>query len=127
MLRADFQGAAQENQMVHRISDANAHHLLFSFPQMLAHHTITGCPVQVGDLLGSGTISGTGIGALGSMLEECKNGAEPLHLDGLQRSFVEDGDTVVMEAWATNGDVVGFGQCVGKILPAIAMPARGQS
>ena len=96
---------------------------------MIAHHTITGCPLQVGDLLGSGTISGTEDGSQGSMLERCLNGARPLKYGDHTKSFVEDGDVIVMEGWAYNsdGDAVGFGPCMGEILPAIAIPSVGAS
>ncbi|MCJ1287868.1 hypothetical protein MMC26_007220 [Xylographa opegraphella] len=103
------------------ITHTNAKNLLFSFPQMLAHHTVTGCPMRVGDLLGSGTISGTEPGTQGSLLEQCSNGRVPIKLnDGEERTFVCDGDTVTMRGWSVTGDGarVGFGECVGSILPA---------
>jgi len=103
------------------ITRTNAQNLLFSFPQMLAHHTITGCPLQVGDLLGSGTISGTEPGSQGSMLEQCSNGKSTLKLNGNEeRKFLEDGDTVTIRGWAGGeGALVGFGECVGEIQPPI--------
>jgi fumarylacetoacetase len=70
---------------------------------MVAHHTITGCNLQPGDLLGSGTISGTENGSLGSMLEQTKNGKEPLSVtfeDGSERRFLEDGDEVTIKGFA---------------------------
>ena len=103
------------------ILNSNGKHLLFSFPQMLAHHSIGGCPMRVGDLLGSGTISGTETGTEGSMLEVSKGGKETLKLEGgVERKFLEDGDTVSMYGvCGTEEDgLVGFGECVGKILPA---------
>ncbi|KAI9926828.1 hypothetical protein ASPWEDRAFT_177159 [Aspergillus wentii DTO 134E9] len=101
------------------ISRSNAKNLLFSFPQMLAHHTITGCNMNPGDLLGSGTLSGTEPQTQGSILEQT-NGKNPITLaDGTQRLFLEDGDTVTLRGVAgTEGSYVGFGDCVGTILPA---------
>lgn len=105
------------------MSKTNASNLLFSFPQMLAHHSITGCNMNPGDLLGSGTISGKEPGTLGSMLEQTKSGKEPIKLsDGSERLFLEDGDEVVLRGiCGTEGGYVGFGDCVGKIEPAIKM------
>ncbi|SLM35400.1 fumarylacetoacetase [Lasallia pustulata] len=106
------------------ITRTNAQNLLFSFPQMLAHHSVTGCPMQVGDLLGSGTISGTEAGTQGSMLEQCSNGKSTLKLsDGEERRFFEDYDVVTIKGWAGDeeGGLVGFGECVGMIEPAMEM------
>ncbi|MCJ1439268.1 hypothetical protein MMC27_008660 [Xylographa pallens] len=103
------------------ITHTNSKNLLFSFPQMIAHHTVTGCPMRVGDLLGSGTISGTEPGTQGSMLEQCSNGKATIKLNnGEERTFLRDGDTVTMRGWSVNSDGarVGFGECVGSILPA---------
>ena len=96
---------------------------------MIAHHSITGCPLQVGDLLGSGTISGTEDGSQGSMLERCFNGARPLRYGDHIKSFVEDGDAIVMEGWAENsdGDAVGFGPCIGEIQPATVITSINES
>lgn len=104
------------------LSRTNARNLLFSFPQMLAHHTITGCNMNTGDLLGSGTISGTKAQTEGSLLEQT-NGKNPLKLaDGSERLFLEDGDTVVLRGMAgSEGNYVGFGDCVGTILPALSL------
>ncbi|KKK26744.1 fumarylacetoacetate hydrolase FahA [Aspergillus rambellii] len=104
------------------ISNSNAKNLLYSFPQMLAHHTITGCNMNTGDLLGSGTISGKDSQTEGSMLEQT-NGKNPIKLaDGSERLFLEDGDTVILRGMAgTEGNYVGFGDCVGTILPAVKL------
>ncbi|KAL4792018.1 hypothetical protein BDV19DRAFT_369256 [Aspergillus venezuelensis] len=104
------------------ISNSNAKNLLYSFPQMLAHHTITGCNLNTGDLLGSGTISGKDKQTEGSFLEQT-NGKTPIKLaDGSERFFLEDGDTVVLRGMAgTEGNYVGFGDCVGTILPAVKL------
>ena len=88
---------------------------------MIAHHTAGGCPLQVGDLIGSGTISGTDFGtSSGSMLELSMSGKEVIKLDGgEERTFLEDFDTVTLKGWAgkTESGLVGFGECVGQILP----------
>ncbi|KAJ5720079.1 hypothetical protein N7493_006957 [Penicillium malachiteum] len=103
------------------ISHSNARNLLYSFPQMVAHHTITGCNLRSGDLLGSGTISGTEPKTQGSLLEQT-NGKTPLILaDGSERLFLEDGDTIILRGTAgTEGNYVGFGDCVGTILPPVS-------
>lgn len=94
--------------------------MYWTMAQQLAHHTVSGCNVRVGDLMGSGTISGTTPGAFGSLLETTRNGAEPLTLaDGARRGFLEDGDEVVMTGWCQgDGYRVGFGEVAGRILPA---------
>lgn len=104
------------------ISRSNSKNLLYSFSQMLTHHSITGCNMNPGDLLGSGTISGTEPQSEGSMLEQTK-GKTPIKLaDGSERVFLEDGDTVVLRGMAgVEGSYVGFGDCVGTILPAIKL------
>ncbi|KAJ5784714.1 uncharacterized protein N7503_009926 [Penicillium pulvis] len=103
------------------ISNSNARNLLYSFPQMVAHHTITGCNLRSGDLLGSGTISGTEPKTQGSFLEQT-NGKTAIKLaDGSERMFLEDGDTVVLRGLAgTEGSYVGFGDCTGTILPPVS-------
>ena len=78
--------------------------------------------MQVGDLLGSGTISGTEPGTQGSMLEQSSNGKTTITLEGgEERKFLEDGDAVIIRGWAGGeaGDLVGFGECVGRIEPAM--------
>ncbi|EXJ86009.1 fumarylacetoacetase [Capronia coronata CBS 617.96] len=103
------------------ILNSNGRHLLFSFPQMLAHHTIGGCPMALGDLLGSGTISGSEPGTEGSMLEITKGGKQTIQLNGgVERKFLEDGDTITFYgvSGTEESGLVGFGECSGKILPA---------
>ncbi|KAF2145505.1 uncharacterized protein K452DRAFT_264588 [Aplosporella prunicola CBS 121167] len=104
------------------ISQSNSKNLLFSFPQMLAHHSITGCPFNVGDLLGSGTISGKEANERGSLLEQNENGKSSIKLEGgEERKFLEDGDEISI-AGVCGDDaeaLVGFGTCVGRIEPAL--------
>lgn len=101
----------------HTLSKTSSSNLLYSFPQLLAHHSITGCPLRTGDLIGTGTISGTDAESLGSLLEVTKNGTSSLALqDDGERIFLEDGDEVIMEGYCGRG--VGFGSVSGLVLPA---------
>jgi fumarylacetoacetase len=103
---------------------SNMRHLYWSMAQQLAHHTINGCNIRVGDLMASGTISGPGPGTYGSMLELSWAGQQPIPLaDGSSRTFLQDGDTVVMRGWGEKpGMRVGFGEVRGEILPALSSP-----
>lgn len=104
--------------------NSNGKNLLFSFPQMLAHHTVGGCPMRVGDLLGSGTISGPDSGTEGSLLEVSKGGKEVIKLNGGQeRKFLQDNDTITMYGVCGTEEegLVGFGECSGTIMPAPKM------
>ena len=101
------------------ISRTNARHLYYSPAQQLAHHTLCGCAMETGDLLGSGTISGPSPDSLGSLLELTRGGQSPLSLRGGPRSFLEDGDTVTLSGWCEGrGHRIGFGTASGTILPA---------
>lgn len=104
-----------------RISRTNFRAMYWTMAQQLAHHTVSGCNVRVGDLMGSGTISGTTPDSYGSLLELTRNGAEPLTLaGGVQRGFLEDGDEVVMTGWCQgDGYRIGFGEVTGAVLPAV--------
>nr|WP_152826473.1 fumarylacetoacetase [Fertoeibacter niger] len=97
--------------------------MYYSAPQQLCHHTTSGCPMNVGDLLGSGTISGPGKAERGSLLELSWGGKEPVAITGGSRSFIEDGDTVTLRGHAQgDGYRIGFGDCAGRLLPAPALP-----
>ena len=105
------------------ISRTSARELTWSAAQQLAQHTACGCPMNVGDLLGSGTISGPTRDSRGSLLELSWGGKEPLSLPGASRSFLEDGDTLTLRGHAQgSGHRIGFGECVGQVLPALADP-----
>lgn len=105
------------------ISRTNLRELYYSAAQQLAHHTSSGCPMRVGDLLGSGTISGPEKDNRGSLLELSWGGKEPFPIDGGVRSFIEDGDTLTLRGAALgDGYRIGFGDCTGKIMPALADP-----
>jgi fumarylacetoacetase len=105
----------------HRVCMSNFRHLYWSLAQQLAHHTINGCNLRPGDLLGSGTISGPTPDSFGSMLELSWRGSKPLALPGgQQRAFLQDGDTVTMKGWCQGpGYRIGLGNVTGTILPAI--------
>ncbi|MCV3273846.1 fumarylacetoacetase [Roseobacter sinensis] len=111
------------------IAQTNARELYYSAAQQLAHHTTSGCPMRVGDLLGSGTISGPERGNRGSLLELSWGGKEPLALaNGETRSFIEDGDTLGLHGAAQgDGFQIGFGDCMGTVLPALEDPYKGQT
>jgi len=98
----------------------NFRYLYWSMAQQLAQHTISGCNTRVGDLMGSGTISGATPDSWGSLLELAWNGTKPVALaNGARRSFLEDGDEVVMTGWCQGeGYRVGFGEVRGTVLPA---------
>ena len=102
------------------VAKTNAKNLLYSFPQMLAHHSVAGCNMNAGDLLGSGTISGAQPGELGSFLENTNGGKNPIKLaDGSERVFLQDGDKVVLRGMCgEEGSYVGFGDCSAVIQPA---------
>ncbi|MEZ4387392.1 MAG: fumarylacetoacetase [Candidatus Krumholzibacteriia bacterium] len=104
----------------HTICRSNFRHLYWSMQQQLAHHTVTGCNLNPGDLMASGTISGADRSSFGSLLELTWRGTEPLHLpSGEERRFLEDGDTVVMTGWCEGqGYRVSFGEVTGTVLPA---------
>ncbi|EGP08405.1 fumarylacetoacetase [Bradyrhizobiaceae bacterium SG-6C] len=103
------------------ICRTNFKYMYWSSVQQLVHHASSGCAMNVGDLLGSGTISGPEKSERGSMLELSWGGAEPLDLgNGVQRSFLEDGDSLTMRGWCQgNGYRVGFGEVEGTILPSV--------
>lgn len=102
------------------ISISNSKYLYWNFAQMLAHHTVNGCNIEVGDIYASGTISGPEEGSYGSMLEIAWKGTKPVSLhDGTVRAFIEDKDTIIFRGYAEkNGIRVGFGECTAHILPA---------
>ncbi|MBC8156483.1 MAG: fumarylacetoacetase [Bacteroidetes bacterium] len=100
------------------ISQSNARHLYWNFAQMIAHHTVNGCNLTVGDVLATGTISGPTPDSCGSLLELTRNGTQSLTLsDGTVSTFLKDGDTVTMRGWAeTNGQRVNLGDVSGGIV-----------
>ena len=104
-----------------KMGETNYNVMYYSSAQQLAHHTVSGCPMRVGDLLGSGTISGPSSAETGALLEMTEGGKKPLTVNGARRTFIEDGDEVSLYAYAEGeGYRIGFGPCAGKILPAKA-------
>ena len=105
-----------------RLSRGNFKHAYWTAFQMLAHHTSNGCNLQPGDLLGTGTQSGPDPKDVGSILELTAGGKSPVALPtGEMRSFIEDGDTVIMRAWCERPGYprIGFGDCAGTVVPAV--------
>ncbi|WP_250476367.1 fumarylacetoacetase [Caballeronia sp. INML1] len=102
------------------ISRTNFRLMYWSMAQQLAHHTVGGCNTRVGDLMGSGTISGPTPESCGSLLESTWNGQRPLQLEeGGERVFLQDGDEVILRGWCQGeGYRVGFGACAGQVLAA---------
>jgi fumarylacetoacetase len=104
----------------HTLATSNMRYLYYSVAQTIAHHSVTGCNMGTGDMLGSGTISGPEKHEYGSMLELCWAGKNPIALPGgEERKFLADGDSVNLNGVAKgNGYNIGFGSCEGTILPA---------
>jgi fumarylacetoacetase len=102
------------------IANSNYKYMYWNLAQQLAHHTITGCNMNAGDLIASGTISGETSDSYGSMLELAWKGTKPIQLStGEERKFIQDGDDVIMTGYAQgDGYRVGFGNVSGKVFPA---------
>ena len=110
-----------------RLSTSNAKDAYWTVAQLVAHHTVNGCNLQSGDLLGSGTLSGPSPEEAGSLLELTTGGKRPLALsNGESRTFLEDGDTVILRGYCERAGFrrIGFGECRGSVLPARATPGR---
>lgn len=104
----------------HTVCKSNFKHMYWTMVQQLAHHTVNGCNINVGDMCASGTISGPVESSYGSMLELSWRGTKPIQMpDGTERKFIQDGDTVIMRGYGeANGVRIGFGAAAGKVLPA---------
>ena len=102
------------------LASTNFNQLYYSAAQQIAHHTSSGCPMNVCDLIGSGTISGPKKNERGSMLELSWGGKEPIFLpNGEQRTFLENQDKIILQGKCTASDYyIGFGDCVGEVVPA---------
>ena len=113
-------GIAPENSEETVICTSNFQYMYWNMAQQLAHHTVNGCNINVGDMMASGTISGKSEDSYGSMLELAWMGTKPLKMkDGSERKFINDGDTVTMRGFAQKGDIrVGFGEVSSKVLPS---------
>ncbi|HRQ31362.1 MAG TPA: fumarylacetoacetate hydrolase family protein, partial [Saprospiraceae bacterium] len=117
-LQVSIQAENEEESLVCR---SNFKYMYWNMCQQLAHHTVNGCNVRIGDMMGSGTLSGPDESAFGSMLELSWGGKKTVALNnGLQRKFIEDNDTVIMRGFSQNGNLrVGFGDLKTKVLPAL--------
>lgn len=102
------------------VSESNFKYMYWNMSQQLAHHTVNGCNINVGDMYASGTISGKTPESYGSMLEISWQGTKSVQMaDGTERKFIADGDNVIIEGWCEKDGVrIGFGEAAGKILPA---------
>jgi fumarylacetoacetase len=109
-----------ENAEATEVCRSNYRYMYWTMEQQLAHHTINGCNIKVGDLMASGTISGPEPHQFGSMLELTWRGSKPIKLDdGSERKFINDTDTVIMKGWCEkDGLRIGFGECSATVLPA---------
>ncbi|MCL9770431.1 fumarylacetoacetase [Flavobacterium sp. HXWNR69] len=105
------------------VSRSNFKYMYWSMAQQLAHHTINGCRVNSGDMMGSGTISGPTEDSFGSMLELTWGGQKPLKMkDGSERKFINDNDTVIIRGYCQKGNLrIGFGEVSTKLLPAVEL------
>ena len=109
-----------ENGELNKICSSNYKYMYWTMEQQLAHHTVNGCNINVGDMMASGTISGPDPKEYGSMMELTWRGTKPITLkDGSERKFVNDNDTIIIKGHCEKDGVrIGFGECVGKLLPA---------
>ena len=111
-------GAAPE-----RITRTNYKHAYWTAAQMVTHHTVNGCNLRPGDLLGTGTLSGPTLDQACALIELTTGGKNPIQLaNGESRTWLEDGDTIVLRGWCQKEGAarIGFGECVGTVLPAAA-------
>jgi len=104
-----------------RLSHTSFRHCYWTLAQLIAHHTVNGCNLTPGDLLGTGTQSGPAAGEPGSLLELSHGGRQPIELGaGERRTFLEDGDEVILRGWCARAGAVriGLGEVAGRVLPA---------
>ncbi len=110
-----------ESGLEHTLSNSNFKYMYWNMAQQIAHHSVNGCNLRIGDMGASGTISGPEVGSYGSMLEICWQGTRPVELaDGTERKFLKNGDTLILRGFGTaNGIRIGFGEAKGKIVDTI--------
>ncbi len=103
-----------------KICASNYKYMYWTMDQQLAHHTVNGCNINVGDMMASGTISGPTPDSFGSLLEITWGGANPIKFpNGTERKYLQDGDTVIIKGYAQNDKVrIGFGEAKAMVLPA---------
>jgi fumarylacetoacetase len=112
----------EQNQPPHRMSRSSFKYAYWTIAQLVAHHTVNGCNLLAGDLLGTGTQSGPTPAEAGSLLELSKGGREPLRINPHEtRTFLEDGDTVILRGWCEKAGAtrIGFGESRGRMLPSL--------
>jgi fumarylacetoacetase len=105
----------------HRLTQSSFAQMYWTFAQMIAHHTSNGCNFEIGDLIGSGTVSGPEPSSWASLLELTAGGSKPLALpNGEQRTFIEDGDEVTFRGFCAKPGCarIGFGECRATVQPA---------
>ena len=110
-----------EGQPAEQITQTSYRHAYWTMAQLIAHHTVNGCDLQPGDLLGTGTLSGPTMAEAGALLEITEGGKKPLSLsNGETRTFLQDGDAVVFTGWCEKPGAarIGFGECRATVLPA---------
>jgi fumarylacetoacetase len=111
----------REARAPHRLAHTSFKHSYWTLAQMVAHHSVNGCNLEPGDLIGTGTQSGPALGEAGSLLELTRSGAQPLCLPNSEtRRFLEDGDAVILRAHCERPGAahIGFGEAAGRVLPA---------
>jgi fumarylacetoacetase len=108
------------DQPVHNVCTTSYRHAYWTLAQMVAHHTVNGCNLQSGDLLGTGTLSGPTLDQAGALLELTEGGKNPITLpNGETRTFLQDDDEVILQGWCEKPGAarIGFGECRAKVLP----------
>lgn len=113
----------QQDQAATRLTHTSYRHAYWTVAQIVAHHTVNGCNLQPGDLMGTGTLSGPTLDEAGALIELTVGGKQPLTLpNGESRTYLEDDDAVVLRGWCEKPGAarIGFGQCVGTVLPALS-------
>ncbi|CAM3377903.1 fumarylacetoacetase [Polaromonas hydrogenivorans] len=116
------QAMRDEGQGAARLTRTSYRHAYWTVAQMVAHHTVNGCNLQPGDLLGTGTLSGPTLDEAGALIELTVGGKQPLTLpNGQTRTYLEDGDAVLLRGWCEKPGAarIGFGECVGTVLPSV--------
>jgi len=117
-ISVEIKGKNQKEGTV--VGQTNYRHMYWTAAQQIAHHSVSGCNLSVGDLYGSGTISGTDDLSLGCLLESSKGGKQKIKLNDEERVFLEDGDYVLMKASCKGeGYNIGFSDCGGEVLPTL--------
>ena len=114
-------GLQEKGLPPHRVALSSTRYMYWTVAQLITHHASNGCPLQPGDLFGSGTISAPEATGFGSLLETTRGGQHPIRLpSGEERRFLEDGDEIILRAHtprAREFAQIGFGECRGRIRP----------